>query len=234
MSVGALVFAIAGSRIGKQFEAGNTQTMAITDILSSAQGGQYFANVAKASGLSTAKARAVVSKFAPAIAAKVKEKAAADPDAFDALLDILEEGGDSSDLDDVEALTGVEAREDGADILANLYGSQVAAEKSLGARGDSESIAAALSATGVLAALAATNASTLTSDATQASSGGGGLIAIIIAAILKGLMQGARRQLAPKRRRRRYSYSTRRRTTRRRTTRPGLDDVFREILAGRK
>lgn len=208
--------------------------MAITDILSTAQGGQYFANVAKASGLSTAKAKAAVSKFAPAIAAKIKAKAAADPEAFDALLDTLEEGGDSSDLDDVEAMTGTEARADGADILANLYETQVAAEKALGVSGDSESTVAALSATAVLAALAATNASTLTSDAAKAGSGGGGLIAIIIAAILKGLMQGARRQLAPKRRRRRYTYSTRKRTTRRRSTRPGLDDVFREILTGRK
>ena len=208
--------------------------MAITDILSAAQGGQYFANVAQACGLSDAKAKAAVSKFAPAIAGKLKNKAASDPLAFDALLDILEEGGDSSDLDDVEAMTGTEAQDDGAEILANLYGDQVAAEKELGVSGDSQSIAAALSATAVLAALAASNASTLTSDAAKASSGGGGLIAIIIAAILKGLMQGARRQLAPKRRRRRYYYSTRRRTTRRRSTRPGLDDVFREILTGRR
>lgn len=207
--------------------------MAITDILAAAQGGQYFATAGAACGLEETAARRAISKFAPAIAAKLKDKAAADPEAFDALLDLLEEGGDSSDLDDADAMTGAEAQSDGAAILDDLYGSKAAALKALGAKSEAEEKAAALSATGVLAALAASNAATLTSDPAKASEGGGGILSIIIAAILKGLMQGAARQLAPKRRRRRYTYATRRRTTRRRTRRPGLDDIFRDILTGR-
>lgn len=212
--------------------------MAITDILAAAQGGHYFANAAAASGLSESAARTVIASYATTIARKLKDKAAADAEAFEALLDLLEEGGDSSDLDDVEAMTGAEAREDGSAILAELYGSKAAAAKALGTQGDAEETAAALSATGVLAALAASNAQTLVSGTQQAAdtgSGGGGIISIIIAALLKGLLQGAQRQLAPKRRRRRYTYSTRRRTTTRRRKRsPGLDDVFRDLLTGRK
>jgi|JI10StandDraft_1071094.scaffolds.fasta_scaffold454848_2 hypothetical protein len=212
--------------------------MAITDILDAAQGGQYYANAAQACGLSESAARKAVSRFAPAIATRLKDKASADVEAYESLLDLLEDG-DGSDLDDVEAMTGSEAQADGGDILKELYGSQAAAAQALGVSGDGEAKAAALSATGVLAALAASNAQTLATGATQAAdtgSGGGGLISIIIAALLKGLLQGAQRQLAPKRRRRRYTYSTTRRrtTTRRRKRTPGLDQVFREILTGRK
>jgi hypothetical protein len=210
--------------------------MAITDILAAAQGGRYFATAGAACGLDETAARRAISKFAPAIATKLKNKAAADPEAFDALLDILEDGGDSSDLDDVEAMTGAEAQSDGAAILDDLYGSQPAAVRALGASGAAEEKAAALSATGVLAALAASHAATLTSDVAKVSDSGagGGFFSILIAALLKGLMQGAARQIAPPRRRRRYTTTTRRRTTRRRTRRPGLDQIFADILTGRK
>lgn len=213
--------------------------MAITDILAAAQGGQYFANAARASGLTESAARTIIASYATTIARKLKDKAAEDAEAFEALLDLLEEGGDSSDLDDVEAMTGAEAQSDGAAILTEIYGSKANAAKALGTKGEAEETAAALSATGVLAALAASNAPTLLSGSQQAadtSSGGGGIISIIIAALLKGLLQGAQRQLAPKRRRRRYTYSTTRRriTTRRRKRTPGLEDVFRDILTGRK
>lgn len=211
--------------------------MAISDILAAAQGGQYHANAALACGLSEAATRKAVSSFAPTIAKKLKEKAASDVEAYESLLDLLEDG-EGSDLDDAEAMTGPDALADGGDILNELYGSQTAAAKALGVSGDGEAKAAALSATGVLAALSASNTATLLSGTPQATatSGGGGFISIIIAALVKGLLQGVQRQLAPKRRRRRYSYSTTRRrtTTRRRNRSPGLDDVFREILAGRK
>jgi hypothetical protein len=214
--------------------------MAISDILAAAQAGQFHANAAQACGLSPAEAKAVINRCAPAIAAQLKDKAAADPEAFDALLDLLEEGGDSSDLDDVDAMTGAEAIEDGKQILNDLYGSAAAAAKALKLTGDGEQRLAAISATGVLAALSASNANTLMGANTATSDtggGGGGFISIIIGALLKGLLQGAGRQLAPKRRRRtrRYSYSsTRRRTTRKRTRRPGLDDIFRDILGSRR
>lgn len=216
--------------------------MAITDILAAAQNGAYFANAAKVGGVAEAQARAAITIMAPRIAEKLRAKAAADPDAFDALLDLLEEGGDSSDLDDVEAMTGAEAQADGMAILADLYGSKIAALKAMSSSGLSGSeleTTAALSATGVLAALAASNATPLMSGSAQVTSdtgAGGGFFSVLIAALLKGLLQGASRQLAPKRRRRRrYTYSTtRRRTTKRRTSRPGLDDIFRDLLGSRR
>jgi hypothetical protein len=215
--------------------------MAITDILAAAQNGAYFSNAAAACDITEAQARAAMTIMAPRIAEKLRAKAAADPDAFDALLDILEEGGDSSDLDDVDAMTGAEAQSDGAEILKDLYGSGDAATKALsssGLSGPALSKTAALSATGVLAALAASNAQTLAAPQTVADtgSGGGGFFSILIAALLKGLLQGASRQLAPKRRRRRRTYysTARRRTTKRRTSRPGLDDVFRDLLGSRR
>lgn len=210
--------------------------MAITDILSAAQGGNYYAAAASACGLSASDGRTAIERFAPEIASRLKAKAANDAEAFEALLDLLEEGGDSSDLNDADAMTGAEALSDGAAILDEIYGSKAAALKALGVTGAGEEKAAALSATAVMAALAASNAPQLAASPQEAasSSGGGGIISIIIAALLKGLLQGAQRQLAPKRRRRRYTYSTRRRrtTTRRRTRTPGIEDIFRDILKG--
>ncbi len=209
--------------------------MAILEILGAAQGGAFFANAGKAAGLSAGAAQSAIAVLAPAIAHKLKDKAAADPDAFDQLLDLLEEGGDSSDLDDVDGVTGAEAISDGKAILADLYGAQAVtaiAKLVPDVSGDAADTISAIAATSVLASLAATNANTLADPAGQPASGGGGIISVIIAAVMKGLMQGAARQLAPRRRRRRYStyaYGTRRRP-RRRTRRPGLDDVFKSIL----
>ncbi len=206
--------------------------MSIIDLLSAAQGGAYFTNAGRAAGLSATDAQAAVAVLAPAIAAKLKDKAGADPAAFDQLLDLLEEGGDSSDLDDVDAMTGAEAVKDGTAILADLYGggaSTTMAKLVPAVSADALETISAISATSVLATLAASTANSLAD--TSASSGGGGLFSIIVAAVMKGLMQGVSRQLAPKRRRRTgYYYGTRRRTTRRRTRRPGLDDIFKSIL----
>jgi hypothetical protein len=216
--------------------------MSIVDILAAAQGGGYFANAGRAAGLSAADAEAAIGVLAPAIAAKLKSKAAADPDAFDQLLDLLEEGGDSSDLDDVESTTGPEAVEDGNAILADLYGEGAGATLAKlvpGVSGKSLTTISAIAATSVLASLASANATGLASDTSRVAenAGGGGLISIIIAAVMKGLMQGAARQLAPRRRRRRrYTsyYGTRRRPTRRRTRRPGLDDIFKDIIGANR
>jgi hypothetical protein len=209
--------------------------MAIVDLLAAAQGGQFFANAGHVAGLTARDAEMAVASIAPAIAAKLKDKAGSDPEAFDQLLDLLEEGGDSSDLDDAEAMTGEESLADGKAILSDLYGST--ADETLGklaphVTGTALEKISAISATSVLAALAASNANTLASPAAESS--GGGIISVIIAALMKGLMQGASRQLAPRRRRRRYSYGYRRPTRRRRTRRPGLDDVFKDILGGRR
>jgi hypothetical protein len=218
--------------------------MAITDILSAAQGGQFFQNVANAVGLDEAATKAAISVMATAIAAKLKDKAAADPEAFETLVDLLEDG-DGSDINDPDAITGAEALSDGKEILADIYGSPDAAHAALtkltpDLQSSLVSKLAAISATSVLAALSASNSQSLASDEPQAaaSSGGGGFFSVLLAAIFKGLLQGASRQLAPKRRRRRrysnyYGYA-RKRPTRRRKRKVGLDDVFRDILGGRR
>ena len=152
--------------------------MAITDILAAAQGGRYYANAASACGLSETEARRAIDHFAPDIAARLKAKAASDTEAFEALLDLLEEGGDSSDLNDADAMTCSEAQSDGAAILDEVYGSKAAAMKALGAGSAGEEKAAALSATAVMAALAASNAVSLSSQPQQAAGSGGGLVSI--------------------------------------------------------
>jgi hypothetical protein len=216
--------------------------MAITDILSAAQGGKFFANVAAATGLSLGDAETAISKFAPAIATKLKDKASSDPEAFENLLDLLEDG-DGSDINDADNITSSESVSDGRDILEDLYGSSNAANTTLAKLApdiDTGAVAklGAISATSVLAVLSASHAQTLTGGASQAadSSGGGGLVSVIVGALVKGLVQGAQKQLAPKRRRRRYTsyYGRRRTTTRRRKRSIGIDDVFRDILGGRR
>jgi hypothetical protein len=220
--------------------------MAIIDLLSAAQSGNFFASAGKTAGLSESDARNAMSVLAPAIAEKLKDKAAADPDAFDQLLDLLEQGGDG--LDDADATTGTEALEDGAAILKDLYGSTDTAQTVLGklapqASGSALEKISAISATGVLAALAASNATTLASDTSAADSAGGtsggGILSVIFAALMKGLMSGAmksmgvRQRRAP-RRRYYYGYGTQRPQRRRRKTRPPLERIFRDVLGGRR
>ena len=219
--------------------------MSITQILAAAQGGRFFDNVAAATGLEAASAEKAVSAFAPAIAAKLKDKAAQDPEAFEQLLDLLEDG-DGNDLNDPDAISSSEAVSDGREILEDLYGSATAAQTALGKLAPSLDTAAvaklgAISATSVLAALAASSVHGLAGNTQQAADtgGGGGLLSIIIAAVLKGFLSSAKSQLAPRRRRRRYSTyrsSSRRRTTtrRKRKTSVGLDDLFKDILGGRR
>jgi hypothetical protein len=217
--------------------------MAIADFLAAAQGGQYFANAGKASDLSEADARAAISAIAPAVAEKLKDKAAADPEAFDQLLDLLEDGGEG--LEDVDATTGSEAIEDGAAILKDLYGSDKAAQAALQDLAPHASGAAlekigAISATSVLASLAASNANTLASDTASASGGsGGGIFNVILAALLKGLMSGAMKGMGIRQRRRprrryTYGYGAPRPRRRRRKTRPPLERIFRDVLGGRR
>jgi hypothetical protein len=213
--------------------------VSIIAILENAEGGRFFANAGKASGVSEVEAEAAIEKLAPAIAQQLKDKAAKSPEAFEHLLDLIEEG-DVSELQQDGALTDRDAHSDGAAILDDLYGSAQGAEAALGGfAGQLEKLQAyalaCISATAVLATLSASNAPKLAGNVPQAaSSGDGGILSIILAALVKGLLQGARRQLAPRRRRRRYSsHYTRRPNTRKRKRSIGLDDVFREILIGR-
>jgi hypothetical protein len=226
--------------------------MAIVDTLAAAQGGRFFANAGKAAGVAESDARAAISALAPAIAEKLKDKAESDPDAFDQLLDLLEEGGDNTDLDDADAMTGAEALEDGGAILDDLYGSRAAATAALGkvapVTGHGLDTLSAISATSVLAALAASNAQALagSSEPAEADAGGsgsaagGGLMAVIMAALIKGLTSGVLKSLGVRQRRRprrRYGYYYgygRRPPRRRRKRRPGIDTIFRDVLGGRR
>ena len=220
--------------------------MSIISILSAAEGGRFFANAAKACGATEAQARNASEHMAPAIAQRLKDKASSDPEAFEQLLDLIEEGN-ASELQEDGALTDQDAQQDGAAILADLYGTAAEANavfKGLAGPIDkaAASTLAAINATAVLAALSAANAPQLADGAPQAAdsggNSGGGFVSILIGALVKGLLQGASRQLAPKRRRRRryssyYGYG-RRPTRRRRRRQVGLDDLFRDILSSRR
>ncbi len=213
--------------------------MTLISILAQSQGGSYFASAAAACGLTASEAKSALERLCPAVAAKLKAKAASDNAAFEALLDLLDEGGDGSDLD---SLTDAEAIADGKAVLEDLYGSPTAALAEMkriapGLEDSRYENISAIAATSVLAVLAKTYAAPATLAAsTGEAPQGGGILAMIIAAIVKGLLQGARSQLAPRRRRRRsYSsyFGTRRRKTTRRKRRaktPSLEDIFGQIL----
>jgi hypothetical protein len=214
--------------------------MTLMSILAASENGNYFDGVARACNMSANEAKSVLERLCPAIAAQLKAKALSDNNAFEALLDLLDEG------DDLDGLTDAEAIEDGKAVLEDLYGSPAAtlAEMKRLAPGLSDTQyenISAIGATSVLAVLAKSHAAPATlASSTGEVPQGGGLLATIISAIIKGLLQGARSQLTPRRRRRR-SYSSyfgtrRRKTTRRkrRATTPTLDDIFGQILGTRK
>lgn len=221
--------------------------MALIDMLAGAQGGAFFTNVAAATGLGAAETKSAIAAIGPAIAGQLRGKAQEDPEAFEGLVDLLEDGGANSDLDDGDSMTGAEAVADGNAILTDIYGSRNAAivdmRKLAGEIPEPElEKLAAIAATSVLAALARSQAVARTmAGATTAADTDGGLLGTIVSAIVKGAVQSAVRQLAPRRRRRRRSYSSyfgtkRRRTTRRRrrTRSPSLDDIFADILGTRR
>ena len=217
--------------------------MTMMTILDAAQSGNYFASVATTCGVSASEAKSNLDKLCPAIARQLKSKAQNDNDAFEALLDLLDEGDGDSDLDN---LTDPEAIADGKAVLDNLYGSPSGALVEMkklapGLSDDTYEKISAIAATSVLAILAKSYSTPATLAAvSDPAPQSGGLMGTIISAVLKGILQGLARQLAPRRRRRRsYSdyFGTRRRKTTRRRTRaraPTLEDIFGQILGTRK
>ena len=91
--------------------------MSLMTILAAAQNGNYFSNAVKVCGLDAGEAEASLEKLCPAIATQLKAKAQNDHEAFESLLDLLDEGGDLDGLTDFEAL------QDGSAVLADIYGS---------------------------------------------------------------------------------------------------------------
>lgn len=215
--------------------------MSVMTILAVAENGNYFDNAAKACGVGTSEAKSSLERLCPAIAAQLKLKAQNDKEAFESLLDLLDEG--SSELDN---LTDSEAIADGRAALEDIYGSPASALAEMkklapGLSDDSYEKISAIAATSVLAVLAKTYSVPATLAAvSDPAPQGGGIMGTIISAVLKGILQGIARQLAPRRRRRRsYSdyFGTRRRKTTRRRTRartPTLEDIFGQILGTRK
>jgi len=211
--------------------------MTLMSLLATSEDGNYFSNVAQACSLNAGDAKSALERLCPAIAVQLKAKMQSDNNAFEALLDLLDEGGDLNGLTDGEAIA------DGKAVLADLYGSTPAALAEMKKLAPGLSDAqyeniSAIAATSVLAVLAKSHATPATlAGSTGAAPQGGGILATIIAALIKGLLQGARSQLAPKRRRRSYTsyFGTKRKTTRRkrRAKPPTLEDIFGQILTGK-
>lgn len=221
--------------------------MSITTMLEQAAGGRLFAAVATALNLDEAAVRNTMVRLCPAIAEALHDKAAADEELFQSLLDLIEDGAEAASLDAPTTLTGAEAIADGNQILADLYGSRAKAVAALRTAGGTIAEAdvntlAPVCATCVVAALARANQPLALSAAQprQAASGSGGIIGTLISAIIAGIVAALAKQLAP-RRRRATTYATartRRRTTagrapaarRSRTASASLENVFRDIL----
>jgi hypothetical protein len=218
--------------------------MALTDVLAPAQNGQFFAHLGGACGLSAAEARDAVAALGPAIAEKLKERATGDADAFEALVELIEDDGGTADINDVEAMTGAEAVKDGLAILADLYGSPAQAQAALaplapGLPDKQFAVLAGLATTSVLAALTASHAPQAAAALPATGESERGFFGTLITAMVQSAMKEAVRQVTPrKRRRKRTSYSSifgsRKRTSRRRAKKPTLESIFAKILTGRR
>jgi hypothetical protein len=217
--------------------------MGLMDILRSAQSGEFFASAGRAAGLDAAATKRALTRMGPAIAAKLRERAE-DPDAFEGLLDLLEDGEGDAFLDDSNFMDDPEVVNDGNAVLADIYGSVPAAQKALGVKANDAPMQrlAAIAASAVLAALARSYRQPQPQSLAGAQSAQGeaaeqgGFFSSVIEAVVKGAVQEATRQFGPKRRRRRPSISDyfgtgRKRTTRRkRSSTLSLDQIFGEIL----
>lgn len=218
--------------------------MSLMRMLEQAQNGRLFAAVAKSLDLDEGETRRAMEKLCPVIAENLHQKAAADEDLFQSLLEVISDNGAASPLDEAEALTGAEAMADGNAILDDVFGSRSAAMAAL--RDADASLPerelaklAPISATAVVAALAQANAPAAQGlmepqQAAARSTSGQGFFGALLSALIAGIVAALGRQLrAPARRRRTTGYSRsrtqRRRTTTRRQT-AAVEDVFREIL----
>lgn len=218
--------------------------MSLMTLLEQAQGGGLYSAVARSLDLDDGETRKAMRKLCPAIAARLQEKAAADQDLFQTLLELIEDGDEASPLDNAETLTGTEAVADGNAILDDIYGSRNEAMVAL--RQVDETIPerelsklAPISATAVMAALAQANrplALAASASSARSAAGGEGIIATLVSAIIAGIVSALGRRLTTRTRRRTARYSRTRsrrktsRTPRRRTTTASVEDVFRDIL----
>ena len=112
--------------------------MTLMSNLAEAQGGNYFASAAKACGMTASNAKSALDRLCPAIAVHLKSKVQSDTEAFEELLDLLDDGVDGNELD---ALTDAEAISDGNAVLKDLYGSPSAAQDDAAQAADKNAIA---------------------------------------------------------------------------------------------
>lgn len=216
--------------------------MALMDVPRSAQNGEFFANAGRAAGVGAAAAERALAELAPQIVKQLKKRAE-ERQAFEGLLDLLEDGNGDAFLDDESLMDDPEIVSDGKAVLADIFGSAAAAQKSLKIKSNDVATQklAAIGASAVLAALARSYNQPLglvgaqQAAARDEDDGQGGILSTIVEAVIKGAVQGATRRLAPERRRRRttdYFGTGRKRTTRRRrrSTATSLENIFGELL----
>lgn len=221
--------------------------MSLMSMLDRAQGGRLYAAVARSVDLDEAQTRKAMALLCPAIAERLHVKATQDEELFQSLLDLIADNGAGNPLEDPDSLTADEAISDGNAILDDVFGSRSAAMAALRAADPGvpeRELArlAPLSATAVVAALAAANQPLGLAAAPLPAAGaasGQGFFSALIGAIVAGIIAALTKKLtAPTRRRTSYSRTrTRRRTTagrktpaRRRTAGVSVEDVFRDIL----
>jgi hypothetical protein len=219
--------------------------MSVMTVLEQAQGGRLLATVAASLDIDEAQTRKAMRKLCPAIAATLQVKAKADDELFQSLLDLIADNAESSPLATPDGLTSAEAIADGNAILSDVYGSRNAAMVALRETDPSLperelSKLAPISATAVVAALAAANRPMALAGGALPAAGRGageGFIAALISAIVAGIVSALTKKLTGSQRRRtpaRYSRTRSRRKTTparsRRTSTASVEDVFRDIL----
>ncbi len=179
--------------------------MTMMTILDAAENGNYFASVAKACGMTASEAKSNLGKLCPAIARQLKSKSQNDYEALEALLDLLDEGGGSSDLDN---LTDSEAIADGKAVLEDIYGSPAVALAEMkglapGLEDTQYEKISAIAATSVLAVLAKTYSApaTLAAVSDPAPQSGGISANNHFGSLLTVFCKVLHARLAPRRRR---------------------------------
>jgi hypothetical protein len=215
--------------------------MELLDIIAAGQGGALITRLGAAAGVDAATARAALDKLAPEIARRIAAKAQ-DPDEYEHLLDVLEEGEADAYLDSPRALLSRAAAQDGEDILAHLYGSLDAARREAGRIGAPDGMTPAIferfmsyAAAVVLAAMTRRNKALAMPAASQSAAAQGGIMAMLIDAIVKGVVDGFKKAMVPRRRRTSSTYGRKRKsatTTARkpRTRSPSLQDILGDIV----
>ena len=222
--------------------------MSVITVLEQAQGGRLMDTIAASLDIDAGQTRKAMAKLCPAIAVRLQDKAKAEEELFQSLLDLIADNAEASPLAAPDGLTSAEAISDGNAILSDVYGSRNAAMVALREADPSLperelSRLAPISATAVVAALAEANrpmtlaGGALAGGALPAAgrSAGEGFIAALVSAIVAGIVSALTRKLSGGTHRRapaRYSRTRRRTSTtrRRRTSTASVEDVFRDIL----